>query len=80
MDDDQHKHPILQLDKIAHSVQGREPSFEHKDGSKTKVGKTLARQLKSVHDSMKTTQEKNKFADSVHASRDSMRAAADKHL
>jgi hypothetical protein len=80
MDDDQHKHPMQQLEKIAHSVEGREPSFEHKDGSKTKVGKTLARQLKSVHDSMKTTQEKNKFADSVHASRDSMRAAADKHL
>jgi hypothetical protein len=78
--DDQHKHPMQQLEKIAHSVEGREPSFEHKDGSKTKVGKTLARQLKSVHDSMKTTQEKNKFADSVHASRDSMRAAADKHL
>jgi hypothetical protein len=80
MDDDQHKHPMQQLEKIAHSVEGREPHFEHKDGSKTKVGKTLARQLKSVHDSMKTTQEKNKFADSVHASRDSMRAAADKHL
>jgi hypothetical protein len=78
--DDQHKHPMQQLEKIAHSVEGREPYFEHKDGSKTKVGKTLARQLKSVHDSMKTTQEKNKFADSVHASRDSMRAAADKHL
>jgi hypothetical protein len=78
--DDQHKHPMQQLEKIAHSVEGREPHFEHKDGSKTKVGKTLARQLKSVHDSMKTTQEKNKFADSVHASRDSMRAAADKHL
>jgi hypothetical protein len=80
MDDDQHKHPMQQLEKIAHSVEGREPHFEHKDGSKTKVGKTLARQLKSVHDSMKTTQEKNKFADSVHANRDSMRAAADKHL
>lgn len=78
--DDQHKHPMQQLEKIAHSIEGREPHFEHKDGSKTKVGKSLARQLKSVHDSMKTTQEKNKFADSIHASRDSMRAAADKHL
>lgn len=78
--DDTHKHPMQQLEKIAHSVEGNEPHFEHKDGSKTKVGKNLARHMVVTHNSMKTTQEKNNFADKMHANRDSMRSEMGKHF
>lgn len=78
--DDTHKHPMQQLEKIAHSVEGNEPHFEHKDGSKTKVGKNLARHMVVTHNSMKTTQEKNSFADKLHANRDSMRSEMGKHF
>jgi len=78
--DDTHKHPMQQLEKIAHSVEGNEPHFEHKDGSKTKVGKNLARHMVVTHNSMKTTQEKNNFADKLHANRDSMRSEMGKHF
>ena len=78
--DDTHKHPMQQLEKIAHSIAGNEPHFEHKDGSKTKVGKNLARHMVVTHNSMKTTQEKNNFADKLHANRDSMRSEMGKHF
>ncbi len=78
--DDTHKHPMQQLEKIAHAIAGNEPHFEHKDGSKTKVGKNLARHMVVTHNSMKTTQEKNNFADKLHANRDSMRSEMGKHF
>lgn len=78
--DDTHKHPMQQLEKIAHSIEGREPHYEHKDGSKTKVGRHLARHMVMTHNSMKTTQEKDDFANKLHANRDSMRSAVSKHF
>jgi len=78
--DDTHKHPMQQLEKIAHSIEGREPHYEHKDGSKTKVGRHLARHMVMTHNSMKTTQEKDDFANKLHANRDSMRSAMSKHF
>jgi hypothetical protein len=78
--DDTHKHPMQQLEKIAHSIEGREPHYEHKDGSKTKVGRHLARHMVTTHNSMKTTQEKDDFANKLHANRDSMRSAVSKHF
>lgn len=78
--DDTNKHPMQQLEKIAHSIEGREPHFEHKDDSKTKVGRHLARHMVAVHNSMKTTQEKDDFANKLHANRDSMRSAMSKHF
>jgi hypothetical protein len=78
--DDTHKHPMQQLEKIAHSVEGREPHYEHKDGSKTKIGRHLARHMAMTHNSMKTTQEKDDFANKLHANRDSMRSAMSKHF
>jgi hypothetical protein len=78
--DDTHKHPMQQLEKIAHSIEGREPHFEHKDGSETKVGRHLARHMVMTHNSMKTTQEKDDFANKLHANRDSMRTAMSKHF
>lgn len=78
--DDTHKHPMQQLEKISHSIEGREPHFEHKDESKTKVGRHLARHMVAIHNSMKTTQEKDDFANKLHANRDSMRSAVSKHF
>jgi hypothetical protein len=78
--DDTHKHPMQQIEKISHSIEGREPHFEHKDGSKTKVGRHLARHMMVTHNSMKTTQEKDDFANKLHANRDSMRSAMSKHF
>lgn len=78
--DDTHKHPMQQLEKIAHAIVGSEPHFEHKDGTKTNVGKHLARHMVVLHNSMKTTQEKNDFADKLHANRDSMRSTMTKHF
>jgi len=78
--DDTHKHPMQQLEKISHSIEGREPHFEHKDDSKTKVSRHLARHMVAVHNSMKTTQEKDDFANKLHANRDSMRSAMSKHF
>jgi hypothetical protein len=76
--DDTHKHPIQQLTKIAHAIEGSEPHFEHKDGSKTKVGKHLAKHVMSVYGSMRTSQEKDDFANKLHASKDSMKSAVNK--
>jgi hypothetical protein len=78
--DDTNKHPMQQIEKISHSIEGREPHFEHKDGSKTKVGRHLARHMMVTHNSMKTTQEKDDFANKLHANRDSMRSAMSKHF
>lgn len=78
--DDTHKHPMQQLEKISHSIEGREPNFEHKDDSKTKVSRHLARHMVVVHNSMKTTQEKDDFANKLHANRESMRSAVSKHF
>lgn len=78
--DDTAKHPVQQLHKIATSIQGSEPHFEHKDGSKTRVSKQLAKHITSVYGSMRTTQEKDDFAKKLHASRDSMMAAVNKHI
>lgn len=78
--DDTAKHPIQQLHKIAASIQGNEPHFEHKDGSKTKVSKQLAKHITAVYGSMRTTQEKDDFANKLHANRDSMMSAVDKHV
>jgi hypothetical protein len=78
--DDTHKHPMQQLEKISHAIVGSEPHFEHKDGTKTNVGKHLARHMVVLHNSMKTTQEKNNFADKLHANRDSMRSEISKHF
>lgn len=77
--DDTAKHPIQQLTKIAHAVQGNEPHFEHKDGSKTKVTRMLARHITTAYHGMRTSQEKDDFAKKLHASRDSMMAAVKKH-
>jgi hypothetical protein len=76
--DDTHKHPIQQLTKIAHAIEGSEPHFEHKDGAKTKVGKHLAKHVMSVYGSMRTSQEKDDFANKLHASKDSMKSAVSK--
>lgn len=78
--DDTSKHPVQQLHKIATSIQGSEPHFEHKDGSKTRVSKQLAKHITAVYGSMRTTQEKDDFANKLHASRDSMMAAVNKHV
>ena len=78
--DDTHKHPMQQLEKISHSIEGREPHYEHKDGSKTKISRHLARHMVMTHNSMKTTQEKDDFANKLHANRDSMRSAMSKHF
>jgi hypothetical protein len=76
--DDTHKHPIQQLTKIAHAIEGSEPHFEHKDGAKTKVGKHLAKHVMAVYSSMRTSQEKDDFANKLHASKDSMKSAVSK--
>ena len=78
--DDTAKHPIQQLHKIAAAIQGNEPHFEHKDGSKTKVSKQLAKHITAVYGSMRTTQEKDDFANKLHANRQSMMTAVDKHV
>lgn len=78
--DDTHKHPMQQLEKISHSIEGREPHFEHKDDSKSKISRHLARHMVVVHNSMKTTQEKDDFANKLHANRESMRSAVSKHF
>lgn len=78
--DDTHKHPLQQLEKISNAIGGNEPSFEHKDGSKTKVGKNLARHMVVLHNSMRTSQEKDNFAQKLHANRDSMRSEMNKHF
>lgn len=78
--DDTAKHPIQQLHKIAASIQGNEPHFEHKDGSKTKVSKQLAKHITAVYGSMRTTQDKDDFANKLHANRQSMMSAVDKHV
>jgi len=78
--DDTAKHPIQQLHKIATGIQGNEPHFEHKDGSKTKVSKQLARHITAVYGSMRTTQDKEDFANKLHANRQSMMTAVDKHV
>ena len=78
--DDTHKHPMQQLEKISHSFEGKEPHFEHKDGSKSKISRHLARHIVSIHNSMRTSQEKDKFAQKVHANRESMKSEVGKHL
>ena len=78
--DDTHKHPMQQLEKISHSMEGNEPHFEHKDGSKSKITKHLAKHIVAIHNSMRTTQEKDSFAQKVHANRDSMRSEVSKHF
>lgn len=78
--DDTAKHPIQQLHKIAVAIQGNEPHFEHKDGSKTKVGKHLAKHITAVYGSMRTTQDKEDFANKLHANRQSMMSAVSKHI
>jgi hypothetical protein len=78
--DDTHKHPMQQLEKISMSFQGNEPHFEHKDGSKTKISKQLARHIVSAHNSLRTSQEKDEFSKKLHANRDSMRSAMEKHF
>jgi hypothetical protein len=78
--DDTHKHPMQQLEKISHSIEGREPHFEHKDDSKSKISRHLARHMVVVHNSMKTTQEKDDFANKLHANRESMRSAMSKNF
>ncbi len=78
--DDTHKHPMQQLEKISMAMQGNEPHFEHKDGSKTKISKQLARHIVSAHNSLRTSQEKDEFAKKLHANKDSMRAAMEKHF
>jgi hypothetical protein len=76
--DDTHRHPIQQLTKISHAIEGSEPHFEHKDGAKTKVGKHLAKHVMAVYGSMRTSQEKDDFANKLHASKDSMKSAVSK--
>lgn len=78
--DDTHKHPMQQLEKISHAIEGNEPHFEHKDGSKSKIGKHLAKHIVAIHNSMRTTQEKDSFAQKVHANRDSLRSEVSKHF
>ena len=78
--DDTGKHPIQQLHKIASGIEGSEPHFEHKDGSKTKVSKQLAKHITAVYGSMRTTQDKDDFAKKLHANRQSMMTAVDKHV
>lgn len=78
--DDTHKHPMQQLEKISHAIEGNEPHFEHKDGSKSKIGKHLAKHIVAIHNSMRTTQEKDNFAQKVHANRDSLRSEVSKHF
>lgn len=78
--DDTHKHPMQQLEKISHAIEGNEPHFEHKDGSKSKVTKHLAKHIVAIHNSMRTTQEKDSFAQKVHANRESMKAEVSKHF
>jgi hypothetical protein len=78
--DDTHKHPMQQLEKISHAIEGNEPHFEHKDGSKSKVTKHLAKHIVAIHNSMRTSQEKDNFAQKVHANRESMKAEVSKHF
>jgi hypothetical protein len=78
--DDTHKHPMQQLEKISHAIEGNEPHFEHKDGSKSKVGKHLAKHIVAIHNSMRTSQEKDNFAQKVHANRESMKSEVSKHF
>lgn len=78
--DDTHKHPMQQLEKISHAIEGNEPHFEHKDGSKSNVGKHLAKHIVAIHNSMRTSQEKDNFAQKVHANRASMKAEVSKHF
>ena len=73
--DDTAKHPIQQLEKISHAIEGNEPHFEHKDGSKTKLNKHQAGRVMNIYRSLKTTQEKDDFGKKVHASPASMRSA-----
>jgi hypothetical protein len=78
--DDTHKHPLQQLEKISHAIEGNEPHFEHKDGSKSKISRHLARHIVAIHNAMRTSQEKDNFAQKVHANRDSMKAEVSKHF
>jgi hypothetical protein len=78
--DDTHKHPIQQLTKISLAIQGNEPHFEHKDGSKSKITKQLARHITTAYNAMRTSQEKDEFATKLHANRDSMMAAVKSHV
>jgi hypothetical protein len=78
--DDTHKHPMQQLEKISHAMEGNEPHFEHKDGSKSKLSRHLARHIVAIHNSMRTSQEKDNFAQKVHANRESMKSEVSKHI
>lgn len=78
--DDTAKHPIQQLHKIAAAIQGNEPHFEHKDGSKTKLTKQVAKHVASIYSGLRTSQDKDDFAKGLHASRDSMMSTIKKHI
>jgi hypothetical protein len=78
--DDTAKHPMQQLTKISLAIQGNEPHFEHKDGTKTKITKQLARHITTAYNAMRTSQEKDEFANKLHANRDSMMAAVKAHI
>lgn len=78
--DDTHLHPMQQLTKISLAIQGSEPHFEHKDGSKSKITKQNARQILTAYNAKRTSQEKDDLADKLHASRGSMNTAIEKHV
>lgn len=78
--DDRHLHPMIQLKKISNAIEGNEPQFQHKDGTKTTVGRHLARHMVRIHDSMRTPSEKESFASKLHSNRDSMKSTISQHL
>lgn len=70
-----HMHPMIQMSRIASAGDGKEPHFQHEDGTKSKISRHLARNILSTHNSMRTTQEKDNFAKKIHANRDSLNNA-----
>lgn len=70
-----HMHPMIQMSRIASAGDGKEPHFQHEDGTKSKISRYLARNILSTHNSMRTTQEKDNFAKKIHANRDSLNNA-----
>ena len=72
-DGEKHEHPIMQLRK-AIATNGKY-QITHLNGQKTNVTPQLAQHALNIHNSLKTAEQKQKLADAIHASHDSMKKA-----
>lgn len=72
-DDEEHEHPIMQLRKAI--VTNGNYQITHLNGQKTNVTPQLAQHALNIHNGLKTADQKQKLADAIHASHDSMKKA-----